>query len=88
MGYRIGAGYIGSSSILTSTENLEVIPAKYNFYKFQFMNDQECQVKVNKDNPIVLRAGQGFQMDQIDSPIHSFIIVDAGITYNWIGAYS
>jgi hypothetical protein len=51
------------------------------------MNDQDCHVKINGGDQIFLRAGQGWQMDQNDKPISSFIIVDSTITFNWFGAY-
>jgi hypothetical protein len=89
-----GNGYIGSSSLQTSTANQEVIPSPpagwtfgYFCYKFSFMNDQDCHVKINGGDQIFLRAGQGWQMDQNDKPISSFIIVDSTITFNWFGAY-
>lgn len=94
--YRLGSGYIGSSELKTTTEaNEQVIPnkpeswtMKYNCYRFSFMNDQQCSVLINSNtNPIMLRAGQGFTMSEIDSPIYSFKIVEAGITYNFIGAF-
>lgn len=91
----IGSGYIGSPSLQTSTANQEIIPAPsnpnwthgYNLYKFSFMNDQNVTVKINKDKDIFLRAGQGFSTEYIDSPIWSFIVQEAGITYNFIGSY-
>lgn len=77
-----------------SKSNHEVIPSppdtwtiKYSFYKFSFLNDQECHVSINSGDPIYLRAGQGFQMDAHDSPITSFKISESGITYNFLGAH-
>lgn len=91
MGYRIGSGYIGSSELQTSIANQEIIPTRengrpYNCYKFAFMNDQACTILINKSiTPILLRSGQGFSISEIDSPIHSFKIVESGITFNFIG---
>jgi hypothetical protein len=94
MGNRIGNGYIGTDSLKTSTANLQIIPnppsnfslgTKYNLYKFAFMNDQDCTVIVNGGNTLFLRAGQGFEINESDLPINSFVIIEAGITYNWIG---
>lgn len=91
----IGSGYIGSSSLQTSTANQEIIPAPtnsnwthgYNLYKFEYANDQSCTVKINNDEEIFLRAGQGFKMDHMDSPIWSFVVKEAGVTFNFVGAY-
>jgi hypothetical protein len=94
MGMRLGTGYMGSSSLQTSTANQEIVPSKpsnwtlgFSFYKFSFDNDQACSVKINGGNPIYLRDGQGFECTEIDSPITSFIVVDSGISFNWIAAY-
>jgi hypothetical protein len=94
-GFRIGQGYIGTDSLKTSTANQECIPSvpvnwtgRYNLYKFSFDNaDQSCSVKINGGSPIYLKAGQGFEIQKEDAPIWSFVIVEAGISYNWIGAY-
>lgn len=90
----IGNGYIGSPSLQTSTANQEILPSPpvswskgYNLRKFSFMNDQNVTVKINNDKEIYLRAGQGFSTDYIDSPIWSFVIKEAGITFNFVGAY-
>jgi hypothetical protein len=87
-----GRGYIGSNSLQTSTANQEIIPSipiQYNLYKFQFQNDEDCSIFINKSAaPLFLRAGQGFEMDKNDAPIYSFKIVEADITFNWIGAYA
>jgi hypothetical protein len=97
MGNRIGNGYIGTDSLKTSTANLQIIPTtpagfslgtKYNLYKFAFMNDQDCSVLINDNiTAIFLRAGQGFETNESDAPIFSFKIVEAGISYNFVGAY-
>ncbi|MEH7116041.1 hypothetical protein V7128_01280 [Neobacillus vireti] len=94
---RIGNGYLGSDSLKTSVANAEIIPTppsnyslgkKYNFYKFAYMNDQDCSVYINEStSAIFLRAGQGFETNESDAPIYSFKIVEAGITYNWLGAF-
>ena len=96
MPYRIGSGYLGSSQIKTTTSpNTEIIPdtpagwsfPKYQFYKFSFFNYQPCTVKINNGEPIYLQAEQGFQSDYMDAPIFSFVIQEAGVQYQWIGAY-
>ncbi len=92
MGYRYGSNYIGSSDPTTSTSNQEVIPTKpenwsrgYNLYRFSFQNDQDCHVKINGGDQIYLRANQGFNSSEVDAPINSFVVVESGIVYNWLG---
>jgi hypothetical protein len=94
---RLGNGYLGTDSVKVSVANAELLPnppanfslgKKYNLYKFAFMNDTDCSVLINGNtNAIFLRAGQGFETNEIDSPIHSFKIVESGISYNWLGAF-
>lgn len=95
MGNRVGHSFLGSSSLQTSIANQELVPiapedwinSHLSFYKFSFDNDQECTIKVNGGNLLFLKAGQGFESTEVDAPIHSFIVVTAGVTFNWIGAY-
>jgi hypothetical protein len=94
MAFRIGIGYLGSSSLQTSTANAEILPSSpsdwtipYNFYKFSFKNDQDCHIIINGGNQIFIRANQGFEMDEMDKPITSFKIAESSITYNWVGTY-
>lgn len=92
---RNGSGYVGSSQISVSTSNQEVIPSSlplnwnqgYKLYKFSFSNQQDCHVIINGGNQIFLPSNSGFEMEEDDAPIYSFIIVESGISYNWIGAY-
>ena len=93
------AGILGSSALQTSQANEEVVPlppvgwvnVTYKFCKFSFINDQDCHVKINGDtNQIYLRAGQGFEINRSDKKdflISSFIVVEAGITYNYVGQF-
>lgn len=94
MGYRIGSGYVGTDSIKTSTANQNIIPSApsnwtipLSLYKFEFINDQDCTVIVNNSTTLFLRAGYGFEISEIDLPISSFVIKDAGITYTFTGFY-
>lgn len=90
-----GNGYIGSPQLeITDSPNYEVIPDSppswtngYSFYKFAFLNDSDCTVKINGGAPIFLRANQGFSSDYYDQPISSFVIVEEGIQFNWVGAW-
>lgn len=73
-----GTNFVGAATLLTSTANVEVLSRVV--YNFQLMNDQVCTVKINNGAPIYLRALQG-----IEIPVaYSVVIVEAGITYNWI----
>jgi hypothetical protein len=91
---RNGSGYVGSSQISVSTTSQEIIPSPplswnqgYKLYKFSFINQQDCHVIINGGSQIFLPANQGFECDEDDAPIYSFIIVESGISYNYIGAY-
>lgn len=88
------SGYLGSSEIQTSKANHEIIPNSpsnwtvgYSLKKFSFDNSDECTVIINKDARIFLKAGQGFEIGYQDTPIHSFVIVESGVKFNWIGGY-
>ena len=73
-----GTKFVGAAALLTSTANVEVLSQSVR--NFQLMNDQVCAVKINNGSPIYLRALQG-----IEIPVaYSVVIVEAGITYNWI----
>lgn len=90
----MSAGYLGSPSLLVSKANQEIINAKpanwtygYKLYKFSFDNTQNCTVIINGKAKIFLKAGQGFEMNVGDEPITSFVIVESGIEFVWIGGY-
>lgn len=85
--FRIGAGFCGAPSLQTSVLGKEIVPAGKRFYKFSFINDQDCTIKINGGDPIFLRAAQGFDSGKVDVLIRSFVIVEASVTYNFIGAY-
>lgn len=81
------AGYMGSPSILTSAERQELILPGVVYHKFSFFNYGECTILVNGSDPIFLAAEQGFSSDSSDTPIKSFVVVEADIKFNWIGAF-
>lgn len=91
----MGNGYLGSRELEVSTNLKEVIPDSpsdwsygYELYKFSFMNDEDCTIIINNsEEPIYLRARQGFNMEIYDKTINSFVIVESGIHYNFVGAY-
>lgn len=91
---RVGIGYLGTSQLMTSTSNLELVPSPsaswnvgYKLYRFSFLNDQDCTVIVNGVTTLFIRASQGFEINEPDAPITSFVIVTAGITYNFVAGY-
>mgnify|MGYP007112383697 CR=1 FL=1 len=93
MGLRsLGIGYIGTSKIETSTGNQEIVAnlkpeswTSFRLYSFTFKNYSPCTVIINGGNPIFLDTGEGFITSYIDAPITSFIIVEAGIQYKFVG---
>lgn len=84
-GRKMKSAFKGSSAKLTSAANEEICKKGECYEKFDFYNYQDCTVKINGSAPIFLGAGQGFSTDRFDEPIYSFIVVEAGIDYNWIG---
>ncbi|MEK4025531.1 hypothetical protein [Sporosarcina sp. FSL W7-1283] len=91
----MGNGYLGSSKILTSAANQEIVPEtpenwtsdRYSIYKLSFINKNNCSVKINGGSSIYLEANQGFESSKEDKAINSFVIVEEGIQYSFIGAY-
>ena len=96
MGKYMG-GYAGSSNVLTSTANQELVPStlypgtchsqKNYFCEFYFYNNADCHIKVNGSGSIYLKAGQNFEMDETNPMISSFIIVDANVSFSWVGVF-
>lgn len=82
---QIGGKFYGSPSLQTSTENQELVPERTAFYKFSFSPKSNCTVMINDSEPILIESELGFNMNQVDAYISSFIIVDSGIEYSWIG---
>lgn len=92
--YPIG-GYLSSDGFVVSAANQQIFPPTpsdwtadtYVFKKLSFYNTQKCTVIINEQHTIVLEAGVGFEVSRDDIPVESFVIVEAGIDYVWIGAY-
>lgn len=91
---------IGSKTLSITTEEMqEIIPTAPEgwtvpvvFNKFSFLNSEECHVILNGDsglygeeNKIFLRKNQGLNLK--DMRIESFVIVEKGLEYNWVGEY-
>ena len=88
-----GVKIMGSKNIEVSKSNREIIPdapdnwtMPMRFRKFSLMNYGDCTLMVN-DEEIFLKANQGFATNYDDVMILSAKIKEAGIEYNWIGAY-
>lgn len=98
---RYGSGYIGSSELQVSVAMQEILPntnhqglGLNSLYSFAFRNTENCHVIINGKKgtgeggvQLYLREGQGFSMELGDSPIHSFVVVESGVHFNWVGAY-
>jgi len=91
---RIGSGYVGTDDIKTSTANQDIVKTEQmnnegikQLYKFSFLNHSPCHVIINNKEPIFLDEKQGFDMTHVDAPITSFVIVEEGVEYQFIGAY-
>ena len=90
---------IGSKDLTISTAMQEIIPeAPENWTvsvvlrDMSFYNSEACHIILNgksdidgEDNIIYLRAGQGLNIDEKDIDIHSFVIVESGIPFNFVG---
>jgi hypothetical protein len=76
-----GTSILGSSALQTSVANQEIIPANKSLVNFELVNDQICTISINGGTAIYIRANQGILIDVIKS----CKIVEAGITFNWIG---
>ncbi|MEM5009221.1 hypothetical protein WKH57_00740 [Niallia taxi] len=92
--YKKGSGFDGSADIqVSSTANMEIIPdtpsdwqnSKVNYYKFIFKNITDCHVKVNNNTRLFLLAEEGFESNEIDMEIYSFVIEESGTRFKWIG---
>lgn len=75
-----GREIIGSPSLQTSLAGVEIVPQT--LYRFELQNDQDCHIAFNGGAYIFLRAGQGVDIDIVDS----CKIQEAGITFNFIGS--
>lgn len=96
MSRRIGIGYLGSNKIETSVANQEVIPSPkpdwkwtmgYSLYKFSFRNYDPCTVIINNETELFLDTGDGFEMNEMDKPITSFVIKEPNVRFNWRGGF-
>ncbi len=88
---------IGSETVESSGAGMKNIienaPADwtlpYKFRVFKFYNETDCTVIVNGSNPIFIMGNMGFESHSILGypEIYEFIIVEAGINYNYYGIY-
>jgi len=87
--------YFGSTNILTSTANQEIIqqhkPSGWTItieaYKFEFKSLQDCHIKINDGASIFFEAGYEFIVDISDISVYKFVIVESGIQYKYFGTY-
>lgn len=89
-----GQGYCGSNGVkTTSTANTEIVPVptgwtgRCKIYKMIFTPLSNCTVKINGSDPIYMVANETFETDINDEAIESFIIIEVGAQYRFIGAY-
>lgn len=91
----MSSNIIGTGKVEVSSANEELIPKspenwtneRYTFRKFSFINNNACTVEINGGKPIFLDEYRGFESGHDDEPIRSFIVVESGIEYTWIGSY-
>lgn len=82
---RLGSTIKGSSAIQISIADEDVLLDQGSFYKFSMMNEEDAIVSINGSEPIFLKGGMGFSTSRIDAEIYSFIFLEEGISYFWIG---
>ena len=82
----------GMEDIMPPVPTGWTVPVK--FKNFSFMNAQPCTVILNgkskltgQDNEIYLMANQGLNIFDDDADVESFVIVEDGIPYNFVGKY-
>lgn len=96
--FRFGSGYFGSDNVKTSTAMQEIIqqnkPVEWSLptleaYKFSFMNyNNPCHIILNNSGKqIYIAVGQGFETDIHDKGLTHFVVVEANITYSYVGAF-
>ena len=85
---------IGSDSVQTSKENTELVTylGKNGDYKepdklktLSFTCKQDCHVKINESDNIFVPENATLDFDSNDEKIYSFVIVEPGIEYLWMG---
>lgn len=81
----------GSNKKMTSTAGQDIGYFKpdnetypVTFKKFEFMNDSDCTISVNKGEEIFLPANFGIELDM---KVTSFVIKERGINFSWVGVY-
>lgn len=83
----LNSGFLGSPAIITSTAEQELVEKGIFYHKFSFFNYETCTISINGSDPIYLAAEQGFSSDFHDVLVKSFIIKEANIRHNWVGAF-
>lgn len=88
-------GYLGSPAVLTSISNQEVVPLcpenwtrdRYLMLEFSFINYNPCKIRINNGETIYLDSEQGFESKIGKPKIESFVIVESGTKFSWLGVY-
>lgn len=88
-----GSYYMGSETMLTSVSNEEIIPEtpsnwtrdRYSYYRFDFMNLEDCTIVINDGGKIFLPSGCGYSIDENAPTVRSFKIIESGVNFHWSG---
>lgn len=83
---------VGGEDIIPKIPSTWSVPIR--FINFSFMNQEACTIILNgkskltgQDNKIYLMANQGLNIFDDDVDVESFIIVEDGVPYNFVGKY-
>lgn len=87
---RVSRYVSGGSS--PSTANQELVPEMkdgntvgFEFLKLSFLNKEACTIVINGEAELKLEANQGFECSYEDPNIHSFVIKESAINFNFVG---
>jgi len=86
----IGRGYSGSSSVLTSLANAEVLAHledEAGYYNFCLQVFNDASISINGSALIFIAANTTFETDSNDAPIISLKFAESGVQFTWTGAY-
>lgn len=85
---------LGTDEIKVSVGGENILPPtpenwsfnSYEFNQFSFINKKPCKIKINGGKEVFLDAEEGFSYSG-KSVIESFVIIESGIEYTFIGVY-
>ena len=85
IGERLGYQFKGSASLLTTSgTTTDLISSGDRAYKFKFHNLDACTIKINGGSNIYLIAGDGFESNEKDGEIYSFIVSTTAVRYTYL----